>query len=54
MKEPSLVELANAFKILKKAEMGMEPDRGPGKISGLVGYLIQIEKEEMERKSNRS
>ena len=54
MKEASLVELATAFKILKKAELGMEPDKGPGKISGLVGYLIQIEKEEMERKSKRN
>jgi len=43
--EASLTELVNAFKILKDKELTLEGK--PSDIKGLVGYLIQIEKEEL-------
>jgi len=42
--EASLSELVNAFKILKDKELVLEGK--PSDIKGLVGYLIQLEKEE--------
>ena len=42
--EASLSELVAAFKILKDKELTLEGK--PSDIKGLVGYLIQIEKEE--------
>lgn len=43
--EASLSDLVGAFKILKDKELTLEGK--PSDIKGLVGYLIQIEKEEM-------
>jgi hypothetical protein len=42
--DASLSELVNAFKILKDKELTLEGK--PSDIKGLVGYLIQLEKEE--------
>ena len=39
----SLLELAKAFNILKKAELGIKPE--PFQINGLFGYLTALENE---------
>ena len=44
IEEASLVELVKAFKVLKDVELKIRPERS--KIKGLVGYLLEIEKEE--------
>ena len=44
LKDASLVELARVFGILKKAELLLEGK--PTKITGLLGYLLEIEKTE--------
>jgi hypothetical protein len=40
----SLLELVKAYKILKNAELGIKAERC--QITGLLAYLIQLEKEE--------
>jgi hypothetical protein len=42
--DASLLELAKAFKVLKKAELGLRGE--PFWITGLLGYLPVIEKED--------
>ena len=43
IEEASLPELAKAFKILKDAERGIKEEHY--KVTGLIGYLTEIEKE---------
>jgi hypothetical protein len=42
--DASLLELAKAFKILKEAELGLKGE--PFRITGLPGYLMEIERED--------
>jgi hypothetical protein len=41
---PPPLDLAKAFRILKKAGQGVKGE--PFKITGLFGYLLKLEKEE--------
>lgn len=43
IQDASILELVKAYKILKDAELGMKGE--PYKIKGLLGYLIELEKE---------
>ncbi len=45
--DASLLDLARAFKILKEAELGIKGE--PFKITGLLGYLLKIEREDADR-----
>ncbi len=44
IEDASLLDLAKAFKILKEAELGLKGE--PFKITGLLGYLLKIERED--------
>jgi len=46
IEEASLLDLAKAFKILKDAELGIKGE--PFRITGLLGYLLQLEKEDLQ------
>ncbi len=44
IEDASLLDLAKAFKILKEADPGIKGE--PFKITGLLGYLLKIERED--------
>lgn len=50
MEEASLVDLVRAFKILKDAEREMVNEKV--NITGLVGYLLELEEQEKNAKAN--
>jgi hypothetical protein len=50
IKSDSLVELCRAFEILKRAELGIEGD--PPKIVGLIGYLVEMERQRKEEEGS--
>jgi hypothetical protein len=45
--DASLLDLAKAFKILKEAELGVKGE--PFRITGLLGYLLELEREETDQ-----
>jgi len=50
IEDASLLDLAKAFKILKEAELGIKG--GPFKITGLLGYLLKIEREDADQQAS--
>lgn len=51
IKDASLLDIIKAFYILKKAELGLKGEER--KITGLVAYLVQMEKEKKREKECR-
>jgi len=43
----SLLDLGKAYKILREAELGLKGE--PFKITGLLGYLLKIEREDADQ-----
>jgi hypothetical protein len=48
--DASLLDLAKAFKILKEAELGIKGE--PFKITGLLAYLLKIEREDADQQAS--